>query len=256
MLFNVNPAMVFWMGSGAAVVLMVLLLIARPRANPTAQVMNALGANQPQVTAKMALGLFRLPKLWMFILYVVGVACVYDVFDQQFATFFKSFFPTPQAGTQAFGFATTAGELCNAVIMFCSPWIINRIGAKNTLLIAGAIMATRIIGSAFATTVYEVIALKMLHALEVPFLLVGAFKYITGVFDTRLSATIYLIGFQFAKQMAAIFLSAFAGNMYDRIGFQDTYLILGSIVLGITLVSAFTLSNHRPGVALKETVKV
>jgi OHS family lactose permease-like MFS transporter len=28
-------------------------------------------------------------------------------------------------------------------------------------------------------------ALKMLHALEVPFLLVGAFKYITGVFDTR-----------------------------------------------------------------------
>ncbi len=43
-------------------------------------------------------------------------------------------------------------------------------------------MATRIIGSSFATTAVEVIALKMLHALEVPFLLVGAFKYITGVF--------------------------------------------------------------------------
>ncbi len=41
-------------------------------------------------------------------------------------------------------------------------------------------MATRIIGSSFATTAVEVIALKMLHALEVPFLLVGAFKYITG----------------------------------------------------------------------------
>ena len=86
----------------------------------------------------------------------------------------------------------------------------------------------------------EVIALKMLHALEVPFLLVGAFKYITGVFDTRLSATIYLIGFQFAKQMAAIFLSAFAGNMYDRIGFQSTYMMLGCIVLAVTLISAFT----------------
>ncbi len=42
MLFNVNPAMVFWMGSGAALVLMGLLFIARPRVNPTAQVMNAL----------------------------------------------------------------------------------------------------------------------------------------------------------------------------------------------------------------------
>ena len=91
----------------------------------------------------------------------------------------------------------------------------------------------------------EVIALKMLHALEVPFLLVGAFKYITGVFDTRLSATIYLIGFQFAKQSAAIFLSAFAGNMYDRIGFQETYLMLGCFVLAITVVSAFTLSSRQ-----------
>lgn len=39
--------------------------------------------------------------------------------------------------------------------MFCSPWIINRIGAKNTLLIAGLIMATRIIGSSFATTAVD-----------------------------------------------------------------------------------------------------
>ncbi|MNV99789.1 Lactose permease [compost metagenome] len=73
----------------------------------------------------------------------------------------------------------------------------------------------------------------------------GAFKYITGVFDTRLSATIYLIGFNFAKQSAAIFLSAFAGNMYDRIGFQDTYLMLGCFVLAVTVISAFTLSSRQ-----------
>lgn len=245
-LFNINPALVFWMGSGAAVILMILLLVARPQANQTALVMDSLGANQRQISASMVFSLFKLPKMWMLILYVIGVACVYDVFDQQFATFFKTFFATPQQGTQAFGFATTAGEICNAIIMFCSPWIINRIGAKNTLLIAGSIMTIRIVGSAFATTVIEIVALKMLHALEVPFLLVGVFKYITGVFDTRFSATIYLIGFQFAKQSAAIFLSAFAGNMYDKIGFQDTYLILGGIVLTVTVVSAFTLSNYRP----------
>jgi OHS family lactose permease-like MFS transporter len=34
--------------------------------------------------------------------------------------------------------------------------------------------------------------------------------------------------------------------MYDKIGFQDTYLILGGIVLTVTVISAFTLSNHRP----------
>ncbi len=157
--------------------------------------MDSLGANRPAIDLKTAVRMFRQRKMWMFILYVIGVACVYDVFDQQFATFFKSFFATPEAGTRAFGFATTAGEICNAIIMFSSPWIINRIGAKNTLLIAGMVMAARMIGSSFATTAAEVVALKMLHALEVPFLLVGAFKYITGVFDVRLSATIYLVGF-------------------------------------------------------------
>jgi OHS family lactose permease-like MFS transporter len=69
-----------------------------------------LGANQPQITAKTVFKLFRQRRMWMFILYVIGVACVYDVFDQQFATFFKTFFATPQEGTRAFGFATTAGK--------------------------------------------------------------------------------------------------------------------------------------------------
>lgn len=253
-LFSVNPAFVFWMGSAAAVILMVLLALAKVTSQETISFAGD-GSRPSTINTKMVIDLFRMKKMWMFILYVVGVACVYDVFDQQFATFFKSFFDTPQAGTKAFGFTTTAGELCNAVIMFCSPWIINRIGAKNTLLIAGLMMSTRIIGSSFATTVYEVIALKMLHALEVPFLLVGAFKYITGVFDTRLSATIYLIGFNFAKQLAAIFLSAFAGNMYDRIGFQDTYLLLGCFVLAITLLSAFTLSGRQPAVVAGNTLE-
>jgi OHS family lactose permease-like MFS transporter len=95
---------------GAALLLMLLLVVAKPKPNQTAQVMNALGANQPQITAKTVFNLFRQRRMWMFILYVIGVACVYDVFDQQFATFFKTFFATPQEGTRAFGFATTAGK--------------------------------------------------------------------------------------------------------------------------------------------------
>lgn len=243
MLFNVDPSLVFWMGSGGALLLLLLLYLARPSTSQTAMVMNALGANSSLISTRMVFSLFRMRQMWMFVLYTIGVACVYDVFDQQFATFFRSFFDTPQAGIKAFGFATTAGEICNAIIMFCTPWIINRIGAKNTLLVAGGIMTIRITGSAFATTMTEVVILKMLHALEVPFLLVGAFKYITGVFDTRLSATVYLIGFQFSKQLAAILLSTFAGHLYDRMGFQNTYFVLGMIALTVTVISAFTLSS-------------
>ncbi|STT72883.1 putative proton/sugar symporter, LacY [Klebsiella pneumoniae] len=61
-------------------------------------------------------------------------------------TFSKSFFASPQRGTEVFGFVTTGGELLNALIMFCAPAIVNRIGAKNALLTAGMIMSVRILG--------------------------------------------------------------------------------------------------------------
>ncbi|STQ08294.1 Raffinose permease [Enterobacter cloacae] len=54
-LFGIDPSYVFWMGSAAALLLMLLLVVAKPKPNQTAQVMNALGANQPQITAKKSL---------------------------------------------------------------------------------------------------------------------------------------------------------------------------------------------------------
>ncbi|MFO6485227.1 MFS transporter [Escherichia coli] len=85
------------------------------------------------------------PKLWFLSLYVIGVSCTYDVFDQQFANFFTSFFATGEQGTRVFGYVTTMGELLNASIMFFAPLIINRIGGKNALLLAGTIMSVNVL---------------------------------------------------------------------------------------------------------------
>ncbi len=76
-------------------------------------------------------------------------------FDQQFANFFTSFFATGEQGTRVFGYVTTMGELLNASIMFFAPLIINRIGGKNALLLAGTIMSVRIIGHLSAGSGYS-----------------------------------------------------------------------------------------------------
>ncbi len=52
-----------------------------------------------------------MPRFWGFIVYVVGVASVYDVFDQQFANFSKAFSPVRSAVPEVFGFVTTGGEV-------------------------------------------------------------------------------------------------------------------------------------------------
>ncbi len=240
-LFSIDPNITFWIASGFALVLALLLVLSRPE--PQSEPVSTGAANAQEFSLRLVLELLKMPRFWKFLIYVIGVASIYDVFDQQFANFFKSFFSSPQRGTEVFGYVTTGGELLNATIMFFAPFIINRIGAKNALLVAGVIMSTRIIGSSFASSGVQVVLLKMLHMFELPFLLVGTFKYISSVFDPRLTATLFLIGFNLSKQLSGVVLSTWVGAMYDSVGFSQAYLVLGLITAGFTLVSCFTLTG-------------
>lgn len=240
-LFSINPNITFWIASGFALILALLLLLSRPE--PQSTPIGTGEANAQEFSLHLVLELLKMSRFWMFLIYVIGVASIYDVFDQQFANFFKGFFSSPQQGTEIFGYVTTGGELLNATIMFFAPFIINRIGAKNALLVAGVIMSVRIIGSSFASTGAEVVMLKMLHMFELPFLLVGTFKYISSVFDPRLTATLFLIGFNLSKQLSGVVLSTWVGAMYDSVGFSQAYLVLGLITGCFTLVSCFTLTG-------------
>lgn len=237
-LYSLDPQWVFWFGSLFAIFLSFVLAAAKT-GTPV-----AITQDKPGSSPLSVIDLLKMKKFWMLTVYVLGVACVYDVFDQQFINFFSSFFPSQGEAVKMFGYITTAGNLGDAVIMFFIPAVINKIGSKTALLIAGGVMAIRILGSSFATTAEIVMVLKMLHNIEVPFLLVGIFKYISDTFDVRLSATVYLIGFQFIKQLASIILSTIAGKMYDNYGFHDAYVFLGSVVLIFTIISFFTLSGR------------
>lgn len=241
MLFSINFEWVFWMGLVVVLLLVVLVVIVKLQVSQFVQVMDLFGVNCLVIDLKMVVCMFCQCKMWMFILYVIGVVCVYDVFDQQFVIFFKLFFVILEVGICVFGFVIIVGEICNVIIMFSLLWIINCIGVKNILLIVGMVMVVRMIGFFFVIIVVEVVVLKMFYVLEVLFLLVGVFKYIIGVFDVWLLVIIYLVGFQFVKQVVVIFFFVFVGNMYDWIGFQDIYMIFGGIVLIVILIFVFML---------------
>lgn len=241
-LFTSNPTLIFWISSIVAVLLAVLLFFSKTDTKHS--ILNEEKNAEPLTTAQ-TLSIFKNKKFWFLMLYVLGVGCIYDVYDQQFAVFFTQFFESPEKGTEVFGNLYTLQIFMEAVIMLLAPFIINKIGAKNALLYAGFIMSIRIIGSGLADGPIIISILKLLHALEVPILLVAVFKYISANFDLRLSATIYLIGFQFSKQVGSIFLSAIVGNMYDTVGFKSAYLLLGMIALTFTIISIFTLSSKK-----------
>lgn len=114
--------------------------------------------------------------------------------------------------------------------MFLAPFLVNKIGAKNGLVLSGVVMARSIIGSGYADDPYSISAMKLLHAVELPIMLIAIFKYISATFDARLSATIYIVGFQFMSQFAASGLSIVTEILYDEIGFAAAYKLIGMVV--------------------------
>lgn len=250
-MISVNINIVFWLCSGLALLLILLVYLVDTQSTP-----NTID-NNPTQPIKMStiFMLLSMSKTWFLILYVTGVSSIYYVFDQQFARFFTHFFSSPELGRQVFGYITTGGECLNALVMFLAPFIISKLGRKNALLLAGFIMTIRIIGSSFATTPVEVVFLKCLHMLEYPIFLVGVLKYISKHFAPELSATVFLVGYYFAKQVGIITLAPIAGYLYDQIGFSQTYLLLGSITAVVTLICCFTLSGRGPISLFKQSMQ-
>lgn len=189
--------------------------------------------------------IFKLKNFWVLSLFYMGAAAIYDVFDQQFIVYFKTFFSTANQGTLTYSYMASAQTIIELLLMIPMPFIINKIGAKKGLIIFGFVTFIRIFGSALSPNWMFLVFFRLLAGLEMPLLLVSIMKYITGAFDIRLYATVYLLASNFAKQISVFIFSTVAGKLYDAIGFQETYFILSAIVFVITLLAAFLLEKDH-----------
>ncbi|MDC7815584.1 MFS transporter [Pseudomonas sp. BLCC-B112] len=241
--FNIDPDIAFYMSSAAGVVF--LLILSRLDLDRLNQPAAQAGSVAHPVRLNDLWKLLTLPRFWAFSLYLTGVCGIYMIYEQQFPVYFSSFFPTPEEGTRAYGYLNSSQVLVEAVLMLFAPWVVSRTGAKYGLILAGSIMFVRILGSGMATQAWAIAACKMLHALEVPILLVSIFKYISLNFDSRLSASIYLVGFQFAQQLTAMLLSPLVGYGYDHFGFSSVYVLMAGLV-GVCLLLSWTLLRKDP----------
>ncbi|HEN3655737.1 TPA: oligosaccharide MFS transporter, partial [Yersinia enterocolitica] len=233
----------FWMASASAALFLLLLWrLHEVKADAMGQLEYG---KSTALTLHDTLSLLRLSRFWALVVFVTGVS-VYNVYDQQFPVYFSSLFADPHHGNEMYGFLNSLQVFLEAGGMFLAPFLVNRIGAKKGLLLSGLIMAMRIFGSGLAQDAATISLMKLLHAVELPILLIAMFKYIAANFDPRLSATLYLVGFQFVTQVCASIFSPLAGISYDHIGFADTYMAMGAIVLGLTVISCFMLRAEPP----------
>ncbi|WP_414164875.1 oligosaccharide MFS transporter [Superficieibacter sp. BNK-5] len=239
LLFNLSPAYNFILGSVASIIMLIVLISLKVNVN-SAQAGEVL-AKQKIVPADVW-QLLKSRKFWAFCLYVAGVAWMMFIAEQQFSRYFVTFFDDVHQGNAIFGYLGTVQSGMEFIMYMVIPFFVNAVGAKRGLLLVGALVGARLIISGLCDSHLLISILKPLYGLEICLLLVSVFKYIAEHFDKRVNATMYLLGYQAMLYVGNVVVSSPAGILYDRIGFEHTYIIMGATALFFTFISAFTLS--------------
>jgi MFS transporter, OHS family, lactose permease len=249
-LFGIDPHINFWMASGVAVIFFTINMIFKPKqyqASPTENNDTVLVEKTTTIpTMGEILSLFGLKKFWLFVLFVIGTYSFYTIYDQQlFPNFYTSFFEKPEDGYKVYGYLNSFQVFLEATCMIIAPYFIHKMGAKKSLLVAALVMICRIALSATLDNIYLISSVKLFHAIEIPLFILAMFKYIVGNFDARLSATLYLVGFNISSNLGVIVLSWFVGKLFDKTGYAITFYVLAGVVLITSIIAIFTLSDEK-----------
>ena len=237
-LFSINPNINFWLVS----LLGLLFVVLNARFTPPPSALQ----QQKLITQQDFMQIIRDKHFWLFVVFVMGTWSFYTIFDQQlFPIFYTQLFHTPALGAQIYSYLNASQVILEALFMAITPLFVNRIGAKNALLLGVLIMAIRIFSCALSVNPYLISAVKLLHALEVPLCVIAVFKYSTLYFDKRLSSTIFLVGFQVASSLGVVMISFPIGALYDLYGYQYLFWMISAIVSVMLLFGGVFLGRRK-----------
>ncbi len=242
-LININPHYNFIISSIAGCCFLFFLFLLNRANDFSRKMLENYRESENQKASFKELGrLAKMGGFWAIIIYVLG-SSMYAVYDQQFMNYFISKFPDHSEGMRMYGFLNSTQVFLETACTFAAPFVVNKIGARNGLLVASTIMFTRIGLSGMVDSTLAISAVKLLHAPEVPMVMISFFKYITTRFNPAMSATMYLVTFTMVSQIVSAALAPVAGHLYDTIGFADTYLMMSAFVICTTVISFFALSK-------------
>lgn len=237
-LFTIDPALLFWLGSGIAVVLLILLLCWNPIRNEkdVAKFENPMVKEREnsKPASKDFLNIFKIRSLWEIAIFLVFSGTFYTIFDQQmfpqfFTQFFTQFFKTQAVGDHMYGILNSVEVFLEAIMMGLVPLLMKKIRVRQTILVGVTFMFIRIGGCGLITNPVGVSIIKLLHAPETAIFCVVMFRYYTLHYDPRVSATINIVT-GIAGSFGQILLSTPLGILRDHIGYQPTFLVIAGIV--------------------------
>ncbi|WP_242688982.1 oligosaccharide MFS transporter [Staphylococcus simiae] len=241
-IFNINPYLNFWLGSVLGLVLLLVLSLWKTVPQTSNDSGNSSGYMEPVPSITSMLFLLKVKDIWKIIIFTMFSWSFYTIFEQQmFPEFYTDLFSSASLGHKAYGTINSIQVFFEAIMMGVVPLIMHKIGVKRTILIGVSIMFIRIGVSSIISSPYSASVIKMFQALEIPFFVLPMFRYITLHFDTKLSAVIYMIGYNVSAQIGQVILSSPLGILRDHLGYQPTFFVIAIIICIAGIFGYFTL---------------
>lgn len=243
--FNINPMINFWLGSAFGVGMLLVYLLWYPAEQREALRQEAdPDAPRSNPTLREMVRVLRMPTLWVLIVFMLLTNTFYTVFDQQmFPTYYVSLFPSESMGNTMYGTLNSIQVFCESAMMGVVPIIMRKVGVRNALLLGATVMFLRIGLCGIFQDPVMVSIVKMFHAIEVPLFCLPAFRYFTLHFNPKLSATLYMVGFQIASQVGQVVFSTPLGMLHDQLGDRVTFLTISGIVLCAVIYGYFVIKR-------------
>ncbi|WEV67286.1 MFS transporter [Bifidobacterium sp. ESL0769] len=263
-LFNIDMKWNFWLGSLFGLGMLCVYLFWRPEEQKE-ELKKEADPNAPRTnpTAKEMISVLGMGSLWALIIFMLFTNTFYTVFDQQmFPSYYKSLFATPAQGAEWYSILNAAEVFCESVMMGVVPIIMDHIGVRNALLLGAVTMFLRIGLCGVFHDPVMISIVKMFHAIETPLFCLPTFRYFTLHYDTKLSATLYMVGFQIASQVGQVIMSHPLGALRDALGPQKTFFTISGIVLLALIYGFFVIKKDNqqvggdPFIRIKDRKKV
>ncbi|MDY5585414.1 MAG: oligosaccharide MFS transporter [Arcanobacterium sp.] len=257
-LYPLNPDIIFWAASVMGVMLLLTQIFGtKAPQEASKEVLQEISAEVPQEAlvdtavsvesaeqVKTSLWqdfqeVVRNRKLWVLSAWVVLVWTMFSIFDSQmFPNFFASLFATPETGQRAYSALVFTYVIIETILMSLVPILVRKIGAKKAMLLGSALILTMIAGAGIFDLIPLIVAARLLHGLTVPLMVLGALHYVNLHFDPARSASVYLISFYIAAQVAIMVIATPLGMLRDAYGYQAAFLVMAlASVTGIILAA-------------------
>ena len=242
--FNINPLINFWIGSACGLGMLLVYMFWVPAEQKEELKKEQESHERTNPTLREMLGVLKMPTLWVLIVFMLLTNTFYTVFDQQmFPTYYANLFPTPEIGNTTYGTLNGFQVFLESAMMGVVPIIMRKIGVRNALLLGAFVMFARIGLCGVFHDPISVSIVKLFHSIEVPLFCLPAFRYFTLHFDTKLSATLYMVGFQIASQVGQVIFSTPLGALHDAMGDRPTFFTISGIVLAALIYGFFVIKK-------------